>query len=260
MIYVSEKYSADYNKLSDAKGVVGEAKTNFDSCNDSLMKYKSSLCNDSVLMGPACDACLSAFSTISNNISGISNNFSVMDNYLGTVIENYKSGDDKAANVVLSFGSDGSISTTNFASTGNVTSDSIYNLLAAKGFNSAAICGILANIQAESNFRTTALGDNGTSYGLCQWHDIRWTNLKNYCSANGYDSSSVEGQVNFLVNELENGYSGVYNTLKSVPNTKDGAIQASKEWTINFEIPGNKYNEADRRSSYVDSYWNTYGK
>ena len=95
---------------------------------------------------------------------------------------------------------------------------------------------------------------------LCQWHNSRWTNLKNYCSANGYDSSSVEGQVNFLVSELESGYSGVYNTLKSVPNTKDGAIQASKEWTINFEIPGNKYNEADRRSSYVDSYWNTYGK
>ena len=64
--------------------------------------------------------------------------------------------------------------------TGNPDKDNIYNLLAAKGFNDAAICGILANIEHESGFSTTALGDGGTSYGLCQWHNSRWDNLNNF--------------------------------------------------------------------------------
>lgn len=258
---MSENYSvSDYgifdNAVSTTSKVIeklNESKTTIDEC-------KTNLSNESIFMGPLCDEAVNGVSTSSANITQALDNFSEISSYIADTSSKYKAGDEAASNTVLRIDS-GKISTSTVSnvSTGNVTSDSIYNLLAAKGFNSAAICGILANIQAESNFRTTALGDNGTSYGLCQWHNSRWTNLKNYCSANGYDSSSVEGQVNFLVSELESGYSGVYNTLKSVPNTKDGAIQASKEWTINFEIPGNKYNEADRRSSYVDSYWNTYG-
>ena len=39
--------------------------------------------------------------------------------------------------------------------------------------NPAAVCGILANIEYESNFSPTVWGDDGTSYGLCQWHESR---------------------------------------------------------------------------------------
>lgn len=44
--------------------------------------------------------------------------------------------------------------------------------------NPAAVCGILANIEYESDFSPTAWGDDGTSYGLCQWHESRCRSLR----------------------------------------------------------------------------------
>ena len=46
------------------------------------------------------------------------------------------------------------------------------------GFNTAAACGVLANIEAESGFNPNIYGDGGTSYGICQWHAERMTNLQ----------------------------------------------------------------------------------
>ena len=40
--------------------------------------------------------------------------------------------------------------------------------LTGQGFTRAQASGILGNLQAESSFNTTALGDNGTSYGIAQ--------------------------------------------------------------------------------------------
>lgn len=48
----------------------------------------------------------------------------------------------------------------------------IYDYLTGQmGLNAAAASGILANIEKESAFDPNALGDNGTSFGICQWHD-----------------------------------------------------------------------------------------
>ena len=52
--------------------------------------------------------------------------------------------------------------------------------------NLAAVCGILANIEYESDFSPTVWGDDGTSYGLCQWHESRFRSLFLFCHENGY--------------------------------------------------------------------------
>ena len=143
---------------------------------------------------------------------------------------------------------------------GNTTKDQVYNYLSSQGFNDAAICGIMANIEHESGFRTDALGDGGTSYGICQWHNSRWNNLKNFCNNNGYDWKSLEGQLAYLVHELKTNYQGVYNTLMNVPNTSQGAYDAAYKWTTDFEIPSNRYERGKQRGSTASSsYWNTYG-
>ena len=142
---------------------------------------------------------------------------------------------------------------------GDTPQEQIFNYLKSKGFNNAAICGILANIQHESSFKTDALGDGGTSYGICQWHNGRWNNLKSYCNNNGLDWHSMEGQLEYLIHELETGYTSVYNTLKNVPNTAQGAYDAAYKWTVSFEIPANKEAAGQRRGSTASStYWNTY--
>ena len=144
--------------------------------------------------------------------------------------------------------------------TGNTNKDKIFSYLHSQGFNNAAICGILSNIQHESNFNPNSLGDSGTSYGICQWHNSRWTRLKNYCSKNNLSYKSLEGQVSFLVYELKKYYPKVYNTIKNVPNTKKGAYDAAYSWTVHYEVPVNRYKQGDRRGKAASStYWDAYG-
>ena len=72
------------------------------------------------------------------------------------------------------------------------------------GLNTAAACGVLANIEKESGFRPDLMEkgytwDQGAGYGICQWTNYprtsgtgRRTNLVNWCSSNGYDYKSPE--------------------------------------------------------------------
>ena len=84
---------------------------------------------------------------------------------------------------------------------------------------------------------------------------------RNYCKKNNLNSETLEGQLSYLVYELENKYPGVYNTIKNVPNTKQGAYDAAAKWTIDFEVPANRYQQAKNRGATAQSkYWNTYNK
>ena len=72
--------------------------------------------------------------------------------------------------------------------------------------SNAAACGVLANIEHESNFQPTIFGDKGTSYGLCQWHNERFTALRSFCAALGLSYRTVEGQMAYLRYELGTDY------------------------------------------------------
>ncbi|WP_026508092.1 phage tail tip lysozyme [Butyrivibrio sp. MC2013] len=126
--------------------------------------------------------------------------------------------------------------------------------------NSAAACGVLANIYYESGFNPTAKGDmqNGvyTSYGICQWHAGRWEALKTYCKNNGLSADSLSGQLRFMEHELKTGYTKVYNTLISVDNSADGAKTAAKSWCLYYEIPANKEARAIERANLaIYRFW-----
>lgn len=134
---------------------------------------------------------------------------------------------------------------------GNITENTneIYDYLTdVLGLNHAGACGVLANIQCESNFAATAVGDGGTSYGLCQWHLDRFSALINWCNANGYDFHGIQGQMGYLACELQGGYAGVYQYLLSVPDTAQGAYDAAYYWCKYFEIPANVEYQAMMRA------------
>lgn len=125
--------------------------------------------------------------------------------------------------------------------------------------NTAAACGILANIETESNFRLTALGDSGTSYGLCQWHAGRFTALKNYCATQNLDYSSVLGQLSYLGFELRTSYSGLLSQLRQVENTDMGAYTAGYLWCTRFERPADPEAKGVIRGTNAQTkYWNRY--
>jgi hypothetical protein len=79
----------------------------------------------------------------------------------------------------------------------------IARYLIKKGYSPSQASGIAGNIYVESGYKTGALGDGGTSYGLCQWHNTRWERLVKFCEEKDLDSASVEGQLIYLDWELK---------------------------------------------------------
>ena len=127
--------------------------------------------------------------------------------------------------------------------------------------NSAAACGVLANIYYESGFDPHMEGDNNTSYGICQWHADRKTNLINFCKSNNLDYTTLEGQLAFLKYELVNSYSKIFNYMLDEKNTADGAYDAGWYWCYNFEVPANRETVSVTRGNLAkNTYWEQYGK
>lgn len=150
----------------------------------------------------------------------------------------------------------------------NATSDNktkIFSYLTNEmGLNSAAACGIMANIEKESNFKpgTIIRDSNGLpSGGLCMWNGSRLNRLKKYCSDKGLNYLSIKGQLSYLEYELGlSQYKHIFNYLKNVSNTSSGAYDAAYYWCYYFEIPANKGTRSVQRgNAAIKSYWPTYG-
>lgn len=127
------------------------------------------------------------------------------------------------------------------------------------GLNQAAACGIMANMEAESNFRLVCYGDEGTSFGLCQWHNDRFDCLKTFCSSRGYDYRSLEGQLNFLFFDLRNNFPWIYQNLRRMSNDSQGAYDAAYYWCVNYERPAGMEEAGARRGRSAQNYWKRYG-
>ena len=141
----------------------------------------------------------------------------------------------------------------------------IYKYLTGElSFNSAAACGIMANMEHESRFDSTkvARDSNGLlSGGLCMWNGSRFSSLQTFCNNNGYNYLGIAGQLEYLAHELKKDYySHIYRYLKNVSNTSSGAADAAYYWCYYFEIPGNRSYQAQKRASSASSvYWPKYG-
>ena len=125
------------------------------------------------------------------------------------------------------------------------------------GFNKAVASGIIANFVHESGIRTTALGDYGTSYGLCQWHSERWKDLKKFANSVDLPMEDITAQLLFLKSELSGEYKPVYDYLVSLPDNEQGAYDAAFHFSLNFEKPEGYEATADSRGETAKT---VYGK
>lgn len=144
------------------------------------------------------------------------------------------------------------------------SADEIFSFLTAEfGMNSAAACGILANMHAESalNPRSSCKDINGkTSYGLCQWNDGRFKRLQSWCKENGEDYTTIAGQLRFLSDELVNSYPQTYTHLMNVEDTEEGAYDAAHYWCYYYEQPASRGKRSKERGNLArNSYWPNYG-
>lgn len=125
------------------------------------------------------------------------------------------------------------------------------------GLNSAAACGILSNIKAECSFNPN--DQTGKYYGICQWGDGRLSNMKKYCEKNGYDYTSLEGQLRFLQYELASSYPKVLKMLKETSDTPQGAYEAGYNFCYDYERPANKAASSVKRGNMAkDTYYPKY--
>ena len=79
----------------------------------------------------------------------------------------------------------------------------IYSHLLSKGIPANVIAGIMGNLQAESGFNSSAVGDGGQSIGLAQWYDSRGNNLRNFAQQRGKEWNDIGTQLDFLLDEVQ---------------------------------------------------------
>ena len=118
--------------------------------------------------------------------------------------------------------------------------------------NTAAAAGILVNIQFESGFNPEKEGDDGNAYGICQWRGARLNQMVSFCLENGYSPSSMDGQLAFLVHDLQENYIYPYDLIRMVSNTWDGATDAAFYFCAYYEVPSDPDAESADRLEYCD--------
>lgn len=125
-------------------------------------------------------------------------------------------------------------------------------------YNEAVACGIMASISAESRFNPAS--GKGKSYqGICQWSSSRFSLLTDWCSQNGFDPYSLEGQIKFLYYDLSQRYTVYHKALLAIENSADGAYQAGYYFCYHYERPASLESSSVKRGNTAkDSYWKTY--
>ena len=94
----------------------------------------------------------------------------------------------------------------------------------SQGWSPAQAIGLAANLKQESGFNPAAVGDNGTAYGIGQWHKDRRAEFKKWA---GHDifGSSLNEQLAFMQRELA---STEWNAGAQVHDAKDSRTAAER--------------------------------
>lgn len=140
-----------------------------------------------------------------------------------------------------------------FNKTATATANEIISFFKTKGLTTSQSAGIAGNLASESNLSASAIGDNGTSYGLAQWHRERWTNLKNWCKKNNLDPTTVKGQLEYLWWELKNTESAAYTKLIQ----QNDPVSAAESFARYFERPAEI---SSNRMKNAEKFYNEYTK
>ena len=161
----------------------------------------------------------------------------------------------------------------------------IWNYLIGKGLSPAGAAGLMGNLYAESalsptnlqnsfekplgvtDAEYTAAVDNGSyknfakdkaGYGLAQWtYHTRKAALLAHCRAVGASVGDLNAQLDFLVKELSERYSGVLSALKTATSVR----AASDLVLTKFERPRNMDEKVKtKRTGYGQKYFDRYAK
>ena len=120
----------------------------------------------------------------------------------------------------------------------------IARFLMSLGYSKANASGIAGNIYVESKYDPKAIGDNGTSFGLAQWHKSRWDSLKKWSSERGFNINRFETQLKFIDWELNNTEKKAKRELLQQKTPQDSAFSFAKYYERPQFISDERMNKA----------------
>lgn len=125
----------------------------------------------------------------------------------------------------------------------------------------AAALGIMANIEAESDYDPGLIeAGNHIGYGLLQWSYDRRTSLESYLDKNGFPKDSIEGQLQYMMVELnQTYYNHILKKLQGIADSAEGAYEAAYYFCKYYEVPADTEGQSVSRGSRArDTYWPMY--
>lgn len=127
----------------------------------------------------------------------------------------------------------------------------IQQKLMSMGFTASAAAGVVGNLVQESGLRTDAIGDNGTSGGLAQWHNERLDALKRFAAARGKKWTDFDTQIEFLAEEMRTSYADTYAKMQSAELPEIAAQIMTDEYEIPDPASANyAQRQANARAAY----------
>jgi hypothetical protein len=129
------------------------------------------------------------------------------------------------------------------------TAEYIKKYFQDRGWKDIHAAGIAANLMSESGGKINATGDNGSAFGLAQWHSDRQAAFAKWA---GHDirSASLDEQLAFVQHELTQGSErAAGDKLRATTTASDAAGSVS----TNYERPKDTAGEASRRGAYAAS-------
>ncbi len=107
----------------------------------------------------------------------------------------------------------------------------VWDYFAGKGLEPHQIAAVLGNVSVESGFNPMAVGDNGTSGGLFQFHNERLDGVVN--SVGGWHNlGDVQGQLDYAWHELNTSESGTLAKLR-----RSETVEEATAAFVGFERP-----------------------
>jgi hypothetical protein len=122
----------------------------------------------------------------------------------------------------------------------------------SKGWTKSQACGIVANLEKESNLNSSAVGDSGAAYGIAQWHRDRQDDFHAIFKKSIKGSTLLE-QLEFVNHELHNKEKSAGNKLKQCNTANDAGSCISRY----YERPADTANECKKRGDHARTLFTT---
>jgi hypothetical protein len=132
-----------------------------------------------------------------------------------------------------------------------VSAQQAYAYFIHEGWTGPQACGIIANIQNESQFNPAIFGDNGTAYGICQWHPDRQANFAAFTGVQ-IQGSTYGQQLAFINYELRNGSEQPAGRQLLQTSTANAAGYAM---CFYYERPQNKEYVSQQRGALAQTWY-----